>query len=110
MKQQIEDKETMLNIKKSPLNQTTTPPFELFYSPQFSDWLKKQDVSVAFISYRMGKTFLIGRQPNRHGRLSIYESTFNRCIGFYANSETLYISFLCQLWRFENMLSAQQQY
>jgi uncharacterized protein (TIGR03032 family) len=44
-------------------------------------------------------------QPN--GRLSIFERTFNRSMGLCADSsgQTLWMSSLYQLWRFENVLN-----
>ena len=38
------------------------------------------------------------------GRLSIFERTFNRCMGMTASGNSLYASTLWQLWRFENAL------
>ena len=57
-------------------------------------------------TYQTGKLFLIGLQPN--GRLSIFERTFNRCMGLWGNGQTLWMSSLFQLWRFENVLDAGQ--
>lgn len=85
---------------------TGTPQIELMGSRQFPDWLAEQSVSLAFTTYQTGKLFLIGLQPN--GRLSIFERTFNRAMGLYATSDSLYISSLYQLWRFENALEPGQ--
>jgi uncharacterized protein (TIGR03032 family) len=45
-------------------------------------------------------------QPN--GRLSVFERTFNRCMGLWADGQTLWMSSLYQLWRFENVLEPSQ--
>ncbi len=55
------------------------PPLEIHGSRQFTAWLAEQRVSLAFTTYQTGKLFLIGLQPN--GRLSVFERTFNRCLG-----------------------------
>ena len=78
------------------------PKLELMPSRQFPEWLAEQDVSLGFTTYQAGKIFLIGLQPN--GRLSIFERTLNRCMGMTAAYNSLYISTLWQLWRFENAL------
>ena len=91
---------------------TTAPPaieeptFELQASRQFNNWLAEQRASVAFTTYQSGKLFLIGLQPD--GRLSVFERTFNRCMGLWSDSNTLIMSSLYQLWRFENLFEAGQ--
>lgn len=79
---------------------------ELSGSRQFPEWLAEQRVSLAFTTYQAGKVFFIGLQPN--GRLSIFERTLNRCMGMVAAGNSLYISTLYQLWRFENTLEPGQ--
>jgi uncharacterized protein (TIGR03032 family) len=72
-------------------------------SPGFGQWLAAQDVSLAFTTYQSGKLFLVGRDAAC--RPAIFERSFTRCMGLYATSETLYVSTLFQLWRFENALA-----
>jgi uncharacterized protein (TIGR03032 family) len=84
------------------------PKLELLPSRQFSNWLVEQNLSLAFTTYQSGKLFLIGVQPN--GRLSIFERSFNRAMGLWASPETLYLSTLFQLWRFDNALAPGQAY
>src|SRR5262249_2802683 len=52
------------------------------------------------------KLFLAGLQPD--GRLSLFERTFERCLGLWGDGQTLWMSSLYQLWRFENMLAPGQ--
>jgi uncharacterized protein (TIGR03032 family) len=82
------------------------PQLEIMGSRQFNSWLAEQNMSLAFTTYQSGKLFLIGMQPN--GRLSVFERTFNRCMGLYATEQTLYMTSLYQLWRFENSLERGQ--
>lgn len=79
---------------------------EIIGSPQFPEWLYQHQISLAFTTYQTGKLFLIGLQPN--GRLSIFERTFNRAMGLSASLNTLYMSSLYQVWRFENALEPGQ--
>jgi hypothetical protein len=49
--------------------------------------MQEQRLSLAFTTYQAGKLFLLGLQPN--GRLSVFERTFNRCLGLWSNGQTL---------------------
>ena len=51
---------------------------------------------------------MVGLQPSR--QLSVFERTFNRAMGLYATGQTLYLSSLFQLWRFEDALEPGQNY
>jgi uncharacterized protein (TIGR03032 family) len=82
------------------------PHFEAIASRQFTSWLAAQRISLAFTTYQTGKLFLIGLQPD--GRLSVFERTFNRCLGLWGDGQTLWMTSLYQLWRFENALDAGQ--
>ena len=77
-------------------------------SRQFGDWLRETNVSLGFSTYQAGKMFLIGRRDD--GRLSVFERTFNRCMGMWADGQTIWMSSLYQLWRFENILPAGQMH
>ena len=63
---------------------------------------RNKGVSLAFTTYQAGKLFFVGSQNN--GRLSIFERTFARSMGLWANDQTMWMSSLYQLWRFENAL------
>lgn len=82
------------------------PQFEAIASRGFSSWLVEQKLSLAFTTYQAGKLFLIGMQPD--GRLSVFERTFNRCLGLWGDGQSLWMSSLYQLWRFENALEPKQ--
>ncbi len=66
-------------------------------------------VSLGFSTYQAGKLFLLGVGPQ--GRLSIYERTFNRCMGLHASSDanTIWMASLFQMWRMENFLPAGER-
>jgi hypothetical protein len=94
------------NFLNSATPSTSAPSLEITASRQFTSWLAEQNLSLAFTTYQAGKVFFIGLQAN--GQLSVFERTFERCMGLYAEGSTLYMSSLYQLWRFENALSAGQ--
>jgi uncharacterized protein (TIGR03032 family) len=81
---------------------------EITPSRQFSSWLAEQGVSLGLTTYQAGKLFLLGIQPD--GRLSIFERTFGRCMGLAVDqsAQTLWMSSLFQIWRFENALAPAQ--
>ena len=79
-----------------------TPQLEFMPSRQFPEWLAENRLSLCFSTYQAGKLFFIGLQPN--GRLSIFERTFNRSMGLWGDGQTLWMTSLYQLWRFENAL------
>lgn len=84
---------------------TATPPnFEITTSRQWLDWMAEQGVSLLFTTYQIGKLFSIGLKAT--GELSVFERTFNRCMGLCpsAGGNGFWMSSLYQVWRFENML------
>ncbi|MEA3212590.1 MAG: hypothetical protein QOE70_5647 [Chthoniobacter sp.] len=71
-------------------------------------WLAEQQVSLAFTTYATGKLFLLGCHSG--GRLAVFERTFNRAMGLWADGQTLWLGTQYQLWRFENLLRAGQHH
>jgi uncharacterized protein (TIGR03032 family) len=86
----------------------TGPWVEVIGSPHLFTWLAEQQVSLAFTTYQTGKLFLLGRHPE--GRLAVFERTFNRAMGLWADGQTIWLSTLYQLWRFENLLRPGELY
>jgi uncharacterized protein (TIGR03032 family) len=84
------------------------PWVEVTGSAHFAAWLADQQVSLAFTTYQTGKLFLVGRHPE--GRLDVFERTFNRAMGLWADGQTLWLSTRYQLWRFENLLQPGELY
>lgn len=96
-------------MREPTINQSdlTTSPLEIEPSRQLTSWLFEQKISFLFTTYQTGKLFLIGLKSD--GNLSVFERTFNRCMGLFSpNSNTFYMSSLYQLWRFENALLPNQ--
>ncbi len=84
------------------------PRLEIQTSRQFTAWLAEQQLSLAFTTYQGGKVFFLGLKPD--GALEVFNRTFERCMGLAASSQTLWLSSLYQLWRFENLLEPGQHY
>lgn len=79
---------------------------EITGSREVTSWMAELNLSLGFSTYQTGKMFLIGLIPD--GKLSVFERTFNRAMGMYATPQTLYLSSLYQLWRFENVIPEGQ--
>ena len=84
------------------------PWLEVTASRDFPSWLAEHRISLAFTTYQAGKLFLLGQGQNR--QLSVFERTFNRCMGLWGNDQTIWMSSLYQLWRFENVLRPDENY
>ncbi len=84
----------------------SAPALEINSSRQFTNWMLEQKLSLGFTTYQAGKLFLLGLQTD--GRLSVFERTFNRCLGLWSNGQTIWMSSLYQMWRFENVLEPGQ--
>ncbi len=95
-----EEKSTPITSSESPL--------ELTASRQFVDWFASESISLVFSTYQANKLFFIGQSQEQ--RLSIFERTFQRCMGLWATSETIYVSTLYQIWRLENSLGTTETY
>jgi uncharacterized protein (TIGR03032 family) len=98
----------MSGTNPSPDPASTEPWVEVSASRNLADWLEQERISLAFTTYQTGKLFLLGRHPG--GQLAVFERTFNRCMGLWADGQTLWMSSLYQLWRFENVLAAGESY
>lgn len=85
---------------------TQQPQLVLTASRGLVSWMAQHRVSFAFTTYQAGKMFMVGLQPD--GKLSVFERTFNRCMGLHASADaqTLWMTSLYQLWRFENYVPA----
>lgn len=83
------------------------PSLEVTTSRQVLAWMAEQKLSIALTTYQIGKLFFLGLKPN--GELSVFERTFNRCMGLCSTENGLYMSSLYQVWRFENIFDAGQQ-
>lgn len=100
------DAETPKPADASPADAKPEPHLEIKTSRGFESWLDAVGGSLAFTTYQAGKLFLLGMQPN--GRLSVFERTFERCMGLHATERTLWMSSIYQVWRFENALEQGQ--
>src|SRR4051812_5561502 len=78
------------------------PHLAITGSRHFVSWLNERKVSLAFTTYQAGKFFLIGLKAD--GQMSVFERSIERCMGLCSAGNSLWLSSLYQLWRFENVL------
>jgi uncharacterized protein (TIGR03032 family) len=79
------------------------PWLEALGSRDLVAWLTEQNVGLGFSTYQTAKLFLVGRRSD--AQLSIFERTFSRCMGLWADASSLWMTSEYQLWRFDNALS-----
>lgn len=75
---------------------------EISGSRLFTQWLGAQRASLAFTTYQAGKVFMIGLQQD--GNLSVFERTFERCMGLGHGQRGFWMSTLYQLWEFQDFI------
>jgi uncharacterized protein (TIGR03032 family) len=98
-------------MSDTPVAATGTPSepwVEVTGSTRLAAWLAAQKLSLAFTTYQTGKLFLLGCRPD--GRLAVFERTFNRAMGLWADGQTFWLSTRYQIWRFENLLRSGEHY
>ncbi len=83
---------------------------EINATRHFTAWMAEQKASLMFTTYQTGKLFSLGLQAD--GRLSVFERTLARCMGLYAteDEQTVYLSTLYQIWRYERATETGQAY
>jgi len=91
---------------KSDTDAASGPKLEITTSRQFTGWIAEQGIGIGFTTYQAGKLFLIGQRES--GKLSIEERTVARCMGLAAHGNSLWVSSLYQIWRFENVVPEGQ--
>ncbi|MBM4074353.1 MAG: TIGR03032 family protein, partial [Planctomycetes bacterium] len=99
-----EDPTTLIEVPVT----DSAPWVQFSASEGFSDWLVRHNCSLAFTTYQAGKLFFIGHRSSN--QLSIFERTFNRCMGLCVDGQSLWMSSHFQLWRFENVLNSDETY
>ena len=80
---------------------------QVICSRHFVRWLTDRRISLAFTTYQANKVFFVGTKPD--GQLSVFERTFNRCMGLWTDGQTIWMCSRFQLWRFENVLDAARK-
>lgn len=71
-------------------------------------WLIRHKTSLSFTTYQIGKVFMVG--TNKEGKPSFTERTFPRCMGIALKDNTMWMSSLFQIWRFDNSLIENKTY
>ena len=78
--------------------------FDISTSRLFSSWLAERGSSIGFTTYQSGKLFFLG--SNANNELSVFERTFERPMGLYADADQIWLSSLYTLYRFSNSVPA----
>lgn len=86
----------------------TEKKLEIETSRNFGSWLNSVNGSIAFTTYQVGKIFMVGSDDT--GKVKITERTFPRCMGLAMKGNSIWMSSIFQIWRFENSLFPGQNY
>ncbi len=97
----------LCEMSTDPSEAPITPTLEISTSRQLLSWLIEQKISIALTTYQIVKLYFIGLKLDN--ALSVFERSFNRCMGLCTTSNGLYMSSLYQVWRFENVFEVGQQ-
>lgn len=92
----------------SSLAAAPAPTLEITTSRQMLAWMAEQRLAIALTTYQIGKLFLLGLKPGGKD-LSVFERSFNRCMGLCPADGGFYMSSLYQVWRFVNVLQPGQR-
>lgn len=90
------------------MEDTKEKTLDIQTSRGFGTWLTNQGQSLSFTTYQVGKVFMVG--TTAEGKVSMTERTFPRCMGIAMKDNTIWMSSIFQLWRFENSLLPNQTY
>ncbi|WP_019500308.1 TIGR03032 family protein [Pseudanabaena sp. PCC 6802] len=82
---------------------------EMFCDRYFTDWLAREQISLACTTYQTSRLMLLGVNPE-NGSVSGFERIFDRAMGLYATTERMYLSTKYQIWQIDNVLEAGQAY
>jgi uncharacterized protein (TIGR03032 family) len=83
------------------------PKVEIAASPGFLEWMATERLSLAFTTYQTNRLFLLGRSD---GRFVACERLLDRPMGLHATADRLHVATRYQLWRFENVLGANERH
>lgn len=75
-------------------------------SAGLGSWLQGLGISLAFTTYRANRLLLLG--TSEQGQLKLHERLFDRPMGLFVASESLWMASRCQLWRLDNLLAPGQ--
>ena len=84
----------------------TKPKIDINFSGGLSQFLARNQVSLAFTSYQTGRLYLIGHSPD--GKLSLHEALYPQAMGVVGDGQRIYLGTLTQIVRMENALGADQ--
>ena len=79
---------------------------EITGSPDISNWLATEQISLAFSTYQSNRLFFVSGKPD--GKLAIHQRFFDKPMGMYLTQNQLYLSTRYQLWQFNSILGKGQ--
>lgn len=81
---------------------------EITGSPDISNWLATEQISLAISTYQSNRLFFVSGKPD--GKLAIHQRFFDKPMGMYFTHNRLYLSTRYQLWQFNSVLGKGETY
>ena len=75
---------------------------EIRFSTGLGNWLSDHNCSLALTTFRSGKLVFVGRDMS--GQITFQNCQIDHCQGLWSDGQSLIVSSLHMLWRFENGL------
>ncbi len=78
------------------------------FSRHFRQWMTSMGASLAFTSYKTDFVFCLGVGPDPETgqqNLSMYQTRFERALGFFGNKKTSWLISAKNIWKLENCVT-----
>ncbi len=98
----------MGNLDTTTANITDNLSQEITGSPDISNWLATEQISLAISTYQSNRLFFVNGKPD--GKLAIHQRFFDKPMGMYFTQNQLYLSTRYQLWQFNSVLGKGETY
>lgn len=87
----------------TPAAPSDTPPLRIEASGGLEDWLRSEQLSLAFTTYQTNRLFTVG--AGQAGRVQVHERLFDKPMGLFAQGARLYLGTRYQIWQLDNLLA-----
>ena len=84
----------------------TPPQTDISFSGGLREFLRAQDISIAFTSYQSGNLYLFGHGLD--GKLSMHQAAYTQAMGVVGDAQRIYLATHGQIVRLENALAPGQ--
>ena len=102
-----DDRTTSVAGPSSAPAEQTPPQTDISFSGGLKDFLRAQDISLAFTSYQSGNLYLFGHGLD--GKLAMHQAAYTQAMGVVGDAQRIYLATHGQIVRLENILAPGQR-